>query len=97
MYDEKDDFFDEFFNLNKENLNSIHDINREDENNEPFNEDELIKSMNDIHISKTQFKNCVNYSNFEDEELICQKEKKKVNSKGETNKIKNKINYLFNN
>ena len=49
-----------------------------------------------MRINKNEFKNSVNYNNFEDEDLICSKKKrKKVNSNGETRKIKNKINFLF--
>ena len=35
----------------------------------------LIKKLDDVHLNKNKFINKVNYSNSEDEELICKKSK----------------------
>lgn len=48
-----------------------------------------------MHLSNNHYKDKYFYNDFE-EEVFLKKIKKKVNSKGESSKINNKINKLFN-
>ena len=92
IYDEKDNFFGDFF----DNNDLVPKSNKDEENDNEDEEDELIEKLDEMTINKNKFKNNVNYNNFEDEDLIdAKKKKKRVNSKGQTGKIKNKINSLF--
>ena len=97
LYDEKDNFFSDFFeNNDKENNDLVPKSNKDEENDNTDEEDDLIEKLDEMNINKNEFKNNVNYNNFEDEDLIYSKKKrKKVNSKGKTGKIKNKLNSLF--
>ena len=61
-----------------------------------YTEEDLHVKLESLNLSNNQYKNKTFDNDFEDEDLIMKKTKNKVNSKGETGKINNKVYNLYN-
>lgn len=85
-----------FFNdNNKEDINQQQKINNNEDNEDDYEENEIIEKLDEMNINKGNFKNNVDYKNFEDEDLIFTKKKSKINSEGEMKKLKNMIKFII--
>ena len=97
LYEEKDNFFDDIIpDIEDENkINFIDDD--EDEIQSCYDEDELNKKLEGLHLANENYKNKEEFDSFEEIESKKKFIRKRVNTKeSKREPIKNEIYELFN-